>query len=95
MFSFQKAASIQDDIFTAAVFRSKPEINFGFLHGGFWKYSAKPSNLLPFPVVVDDKSEGEHTIQDDVVVSSQDVAAGLVRMGILPRICYLLEVSIN
>ena len=34
-----------------------------------------------------------NTIQDDVVVSGQDVAAGFVRMGILPRICFLLEVS--
>ncbi|KAL0334536.1 UNVERIFIED_CONTAM: Transcriptional elongation regulator MINIYO [Sesamum radiatum] len=40
---------------------------------------------------VGDTAEGEHTIQDDIVVAGQDFAAGLVRMGILPRICYLLE----
>ncbi|XP_071909731.1 transcriptional elongation regulator MINIYO-like [Coffea arabica] len=87
----EKAPSTQDDIPTAAVFRSKPEIDVGFLHGSFWKYSTKPINILPLPKVNDDNPEGEHTIQDDVVVSGQDVAAGLVRMGILPRIRYLLE----
>ncbi|CAB4284428.1 unnamed protein product [Prunus armeniaca] len=34
------------DTFTAPVFRSKPEIAVGFLRGGFWKYNAKPSNIL-------------------------------------------------
>ncbi|KAL3539119.1 hypothetical protein ACH5RR_002485 [Cinchona calisaya] len=87
----EKAPPIQVDVYTAAVFRSKPDIDVGFLHGGFWKYSAKPSNIFSFPEGVQDKPEGEHTIQDDVIVSGQDVAAGLVRMGILPRICYLLE----
>ena len=42
----------------------------------------------------DDEAEDEHTIKDDVVVATQDIAAGLVRMGILPRIRYLLEVSL-
>ena len=42
---------------------------------------------------MDDKSEEKHTIQDDIVVAGQDFPAGLVRMGILPRIQYLLEVS--
>ncbi|KAJ0960765.1 hypothetical protein J5N97_001365 [Dioscorea zingiberensis] len=43
----------------------------------------------------DYESDGEekHTIQDDIVVAEQDVAAGLIRMGILPRICYLLEME--
>lgn len=76
------------------MFRSKPEIDVGFLHGGFWKYNAKPSNILPVDEdMVDDESEGKHTIQDDIVVGGQDFAAGLVRMGILPRLLYLLEVS--
>lgn len=39
--------------------------------------------------------EEEHTIKDDIVVATQDILAGLVRMGILPRIRYLLEVSLN
>lgn len=76
------------------MFRSKPEIDVGFLHGGFWKYSAKPSNIIPVEEdVVEDESEGKHTIQDDLVVAGQDFAAGLVRMGILPRLRYLLEVK--
>lgn len=82
---------IEDEVSTAPVFRTKPDIDVGFLHGGFWKYNAKPSNILPFADDVDCKPEGEHSITDDVVVAGQDVAAGLVRMGVLPRIRYLLE----
>ncbi|OWM83992.1 transcriptional elongation regulator MINIYO [Punica granatum] len=81
------------DVYTAPVFRSKPEIDVGFLHAGFWKYSAKSSNLLPFGETSDEDTEGKHTIQDDVVVAGQDFTAGLIRMGILPRIRYLLEMD--
>ncbi|KAL2516687.1 RNA polymerase II-associated protein 1 [Abeliophyllum distichum] len=88
----EKIPTYSQDLFTAPVFRSKPDIDDGFLRGGFWKYNTKPSNILHFGEdPIDDKSEGEHTIQDDVTVAGQDIAAGLVRMGILPRICYLLE----
>uniref|UniRef100_A0A0E0LCW2 Transcriptional elongation regulator MINIYO n=1 Tax=Oryza punctata TaxID=4537 RepID=A0A0E0LCW2_ORYPU len=82
------------DICTAPVFRSKPDQNRGFLEGGFWKYNTKPSNILSH-YGENDEEEGDdkHTIQDDVVVSGQDVAAGLVRMGVLPRICFLLEMD--
>ncbi|KAG8371789.1 hypothetical protein BUALT_Bualt13G0124700 [Buddleja alternifolia] len=41
--------------------------------------------------VGDDEVEGDHTIQDDIFVAGLDIVACLVRMGILPRICYLLE----
>ena len=82
------------DICTAPVFRSKPDLDGGFLEGGFWKYNTKPSNILPhYGDNDEDEADEKHTIQDDVVVSGQDVAAGFVRMGILPRICFLLEVS--
>ncbi|KAF8406781.1 hypothetical protein HHK36_008873 [Tetracentron sinense] len=88
----EKMATIEKDLCTAPVFRGRPEIDVGFLHGGFWKYNTKPSNVLPFgEEIMDDESEGKHTIQDDIVVAGQDFAAGLVRMGILPRIRYLLE----
>ncbi|XP_057966389.1 transcriptional elongation regulator MINIYO [Malania oleifera] len=88
----EKIAAYENDICIAPVFRSRPDIDVGFLHGGFWKYSAKPSNILPFgDDTVDDETDGKHTIHDDIVVSGQDFAAGLVRMGILPRIRYLLE----
>ncbi|EYU37998.1 hypothetical protein ABFS82_02G004000 [Erythranthe guttata] len=78
---------------TAPVFRTKPDVNVGFIRGGFWKYNVKPSNILHFHEEESegDKDEGEHTIKDDVVLAGQDFAAGLVRMGILPRICFLLE----
>nr|GLL37160.1 transcriptional elongation regulator MINIYO isoform X2 [Ipomoea trifida] len=82
------------DVPTAPVFRSRPDIDGGFLHGGFWKYNTKPSNILPLAEdSLNNKPEDEHTIQDDVVVAGQDIAAGLIRMGILQRFCYLLEVD--
>ncbi|XP_050206788.1 transcriptional elongation regulator MINIYO isoform X2 [Mercurialis annua] len=88
----EKLPTYTGDIFTGPVFRRKPEIDGRFLHGGFWKYSAKPSNILTFSENVnEDETEGEHTIQDDIVIASQDFTAGLVRMGILPRLRYLLE----
>lgn len=90
-FPFQKSGACEKDICTAPVFRARPELDGGFLHGGFWKYNTKPSNIIPCSGETEnDESEG--TIQDDVTVAGQDVAAGLIRMGILPRICYLLEV---
>ncbi|ESQ53086.1 hypothetical protein EUTSA_v100242160mg, partial [Eutrema salsugineum] len=80
------------DISTASVFRSKPEIDLGFLRGCYWKYSAKPSNIVPFrEEIVEDGAEDTETIQKDVFVAGQDVAAGLVRMDILARIYHLLE----
>lgn len=88
----EKTGIYEKDVCTAPIFRSRPKIDVGFLHGGFWKYNTKPSNLFPFDKTLrDDEAEDEHTIKDDVVVATQDIAAGLVRMGILPRIRYLLE----
>lgn len=82
-------------IYTAPVFRAKGEISSGFLNGGFWKYSAKPSNMFPFKdQFMDDENDEEHTIKDDVIIAEQDIAAGLIRMGILPRIRYIMEVSV-
>ncbi|RRT59666.1 hypothetical protein B296_00045644 [Ensete ventricosum] len=81
--------------FMAPVFRTRPEADGGFLHGGYWKYNTKPSNILLTNEQnsEDDENEEKHTIQDDVVVAGQDVASGLVRMGVLPRICNLLEMD--
>ncbi|GAV86607.1 RPAP1_C domain-containing protein/RPAP1_N domain-containing protein [Cephalotus follicularis] len=90
----EKIAFYGKDICTAPVFRRKPEIDVGFLHGGFWKYNAKPSSIPPFSEdFVSDDIQGKHTIQDDIFLAQQDFAAGLVRMGILPRIRYLLETN--
>ncbi|XP_047945467.1 transcriptional elongation regulator MINIYO isoform X1 [Salvia hispanica] len=90
----ERTPTYSKDVSTAPVFRSKPDVNVGFLRGGFWKYNTKPSNILRCgEEMMDDEAEGEgeHTIQDDVVVAGQDFAAGLVRMGTLERICYLLQ----
>ncbi|RAL53194.1 hypothetical protein DM860_006866 [Cuscuta australis] len=90
----ERIPNYQADIPTAPVFRSRPEIDGGFLHGGFWKYSTKPSNILTSAQnSFANKPEDEHSIQDDVMIAGQDIAAGLVRMGILQRICYLLEMD--
>lgn len=87
----ENVSTHSDDSFTAPVFRSRPDITAGFLRGGFWKYSAKPSKIDFIGEESGDELAGEHTIRDDLVVAGQDIAAGLIRMGILPRICYLIE----
>lgn len=95
VYFLQKTSTYEMDLYTAPIFRSKPEINVGFLQGGFWKYNAKPSNILPFSEDVGNVEDGEkYTIQDDIVVAQQDILAGLVRMGILHRLRYLLEVYV-
>lgn len=93
---FQKLPVHERHICTAPVFRSRPDLKQGFLQGGFWKYNTKPSSLLPDfheNENENDSEDGSSTIKDDMVVAGQDVAAGLIRMSILPRICYILEVS--
>ncbi|CAI0407900.1 unnamed protein product [Linum tenue] len=90
----EKIGTYDKDLFTAPVFRSKPEIDGGCLHGGFWKYSAKPYNLKAYAEeMMDDGNEEEPTLKDDIFVAGQDVAAGLVRMDIIPRMRYLLEAN--
>ncbi|KAH0449329.1 hypothetical protein IEQ34_023129 [Dendrobium chrysotoxum] len=89
----EKVPSMQKVLCTAPIFRSRAEIDSSFLQGGFWKYSTKPANILSSNMDNEDEAEENHTIQDDIVVAGQDVAAGLVRMGVLPRICYLLEME--
>lgn len=81
-------------VFLAPVFRRRSKLEEGFLGGGFWKYSAKPSNMFPFTNKnIEEDNEEEATVADDTNVAGQDVAVGLIRMGILPRIRYILEVD--
>lgn len=40
----------------------------------------------------EEDAEGKETVGDDATLASKDCAAGLIRMGILPRIRYILEV---
>lgn len=87
----ENASTHSNDVYTAPVFRSRPDINAGFLRGGFWKYSAKSSNIDFIGEESGDEPTVERTIQDDLVFAGQDITAGLIRMGILPRICYLIE----
>ena len=39
-----------------------------------------------------EKGEDDSSVDKDSSIANQDVAAGLIRMGILPRIRYILEV---
>ncbi|CAD6334672.1 unnamed protein product [Miscanthus lutarioriparius] len=78
-FEFLEKVGNGKDICTAPVFRSKPDLDGGFLDGGFWKYNTKPLNILPhYGDNDEDEADEKHTIQDDVVVSGQDVAAGFM-----------------
>ena len=43
---------------TAPVFRSVPEIELVFLHGGFWKYNTTPSNIFPLSEDIMDAKNG-------------------------------------
>ncbi|CAM6083393.1 unnamed protein product [Calypogeia fissa] len=86
----------QKAVYTAPVFRRKTKQDEGFIGGGRWKYNAKISEMFPFSnTAAQQKSEedGKETVADDSHVSNKDVAAGLIRMGILPRVRYLLEVD--
>ena len=48
---------------TTPVFRSGPEIELVFLHGGFWKYNTTPYNIFPLSEdIMDAKNEEELTI---------------------------------
>lgn len=85
-------------VFTGSVFRSHSKQDEGFLGGGRWKYNIKTSELYAFSKTGDSQeegAEGNETVGDDATVASKDCAAGLIRMGLLPRIRYILEVYIS
>lgn len=50
------------DAYNAPVFRSKPEIDVGFLHGGFWNYTVLNLQIFIFFIYgdgnVEDETEG-------------------------------------
>ncbi|KAL3692622.1 hypothetical protein R1sor_006273 [Riccia sorocarpa] len=83
-------------VYTAPIFRRKTKHDEGFIGHGRWKYNVKKSEMFPFSGTsareqVDE--EGTDTVGDDGHVANKDVAAGLIRMGILPRVRYILEVE--
>lgn len=83
-------------MFTGSVFRKHTKQDEGFLGGGRWKYNVKASELYPKNAnSQEEDDEGKETVGDDATVASKDCAAGLIRMGLLPRIRYLLEVGIS
>ncbi|BFI29872.1 RNA polymerase II-associated protein 1 [Marchantia polymorpha subsp. ruderalis] len=85
-----------DLIYTAPIFRLKTKHNEGFIGSGRWKYNVKRSEMFPFSgnsVQEQVEEEGKDTVGEDGHVANKDVVAGLVRMGLLPRIRYILEVE--
>jgi hypothetical protein len=79
----------------APIFRRHTKHSEGFLGGGHWKYNVKTNEMFPFSERVSSKVDGgedEETVGDDATVAIKDVAAGFIRMGILPRIRFILEV---
>lgn len=86
-----------DLIYTAPIFRLKTKHNEGFIGSGRWKYNVKRSEMFPFSgnsVQEQVEEEGKDTVGEDGHVANKDVVAGLVRMGLLPRIRYILEVVV-
>lgn len=85
-------------MFTGPVFRRQTKQDEGFFGGGRWKYNIKASELYPKNTTSTSEEEdddGKETVGDDATVASKDCAAGLIRMSLLPRIRYILEVGIS
>lgn len=83
-------------VFTGPVFRKHTKQAEGFLGGGRWKYNIKASELYSKNAASEEEdADGKETVGDDATVASKDCAAGLIRMGLLPRIRYILEVGIS
>ncbi|KAF3791569.1 Transcriptional elongation regulator MINIYO [Nymphaea thermarum] len=62
------------------------EISSGFLNGGFWKYSAKPSNIIPFKdQPMDDENDEEHTIRGQTFYRWKPFHAKSEKRGGCPR----------
>lgn len=81
-------------MFTAPVFQKSMFKESGLIGDCYWKYNVKPTDMFPFSK--NSNSQGEDTdatVKDDASIANHDIAAGLIRMGILPRIRYLLEAS--
>nr|XP_024394700.1 transcriptional elongation regulator MINIYO-like isoform X2 [Physcomitrium patens] len=83
-------------VFTAPVFRRKINQEDGLMGGGRWKYHVNAIDLYP-PYYTEnslsDTEEDKDLIGDEATVTSKDVTAGLLRMGLLSRIQYILEVE--
>ncbi|KAH6555231.1 hypothetical protein KP509_1Z271800 [Ceratopteris richardii] len=80
--------------FTAPVFKKPFFKETGLMEDCYWKLNVKPTDMFPYSKKDQSQEENsEATVKDDTYISNQDIASGLIRMGILPRIRYLLEVE--
>lgn len=80
-------------MFTAPVFQKSMFKESGLIGDCYWKYNVKPTDMFPFSKNSNSQGEDDATVKDDASIANHDIAAGLIRMGILPRIRYLLEVE--
>lgn len=81
--------------FTAPVFRRHTKQEDGWVGGGRWKYSVNASELHPITQTLNASSDNDDDKDlpgSEATVTSKDVAAGLIRMGLLTRIQHILEV---
>eukprot|EP00850_Spirogloea_muscicola_P013186 SM000088S23727 [mRNA] locus=s88:291485:297421:- [translate_table: standard] len=93
----------EEVVATCPIFRRRKASAREYSGGGRWKDNVKPEEFEPGlgaaaegvveakEGVVGDTDAGR-TVASDADVASRDVVAGLIRMGVLPRIRYLLEV---
>eukprot|EP00246_Nothoceros_aenigmaticus_P002979 TRINITY_DN1390_c0_g1_i7.p1 TRINITY_DN1390_c0_g1~~TRINITY_DN1390_c0_g1_i7.p1 ORF type:complete len:1127 (+),score=203.93 TRINITY_DN1390_c0_g1_i7:260-3640(+) len=82
-------------LYTAPVFRKQSKQADSFIAGGRWKYNVKPDELSFAKSGHGKLEEGKGTVGDDIDAANRDTAAGLIKMGILPRIRFILEVEKN
>lgn len=81
--------------FTAPVFRRHTKQEDGWIGGGRWKYSVNASELHPITQTLNASSDNDDDKDlpgGEATVTSKDIAAGLIRMGLLTRIQHILEV---
>jgi hypothetical protein len=80
-------------LFTAPIFQKPSFQESGLIGDCYWKYNVKPSDMLNSTSGSNfHEKEDDSSVKKDSSVANQDVAAGLIRMGILPRIRYIMEV---
>eukprot|EP00850_Spirogloea_muscicola_P015786 SM000124S25918 [mRNA] locus=s124:145953:151736:+ [translate_table: standard] len=91
----------EEVVATCPIFRRRKASAREYSGGGRWKDNVKPEEFAPaLGVAAETEVEAKkgvdtdaaRTVASDADVASRDVVAGLIRMGVLPRIRYLLEV---
>eukprot|EP00850_Spirogloea_muscicola_P012306 SM000079S22424 [mRNA] locus=s79:148338:153353:+ [translate_table: standard] len=93
----------EEVVATCPIFRRRKASAREYSGGARWKDNVKPEDFAPALGAAAEieveatkgvvgATEAGRTVASDADVASRDVVAGLIRMGVLPRIRYLLEV---